>query len=198
MKTVMRKCNICQVEKPTTEFELMRVKKPNGKYWSNFRRQCRICRRAYHNKNRLDSYYEVRNNNFSWRWNQLKMTAKKQGVVNHFTQQQLKDFWRDNPTCYISGKNIWDHMTTYKTAYFLDRIGKVEHGGDGKKGGDYHPDNVRTCLIEYNRLRGLWDVSPQEMVLFIFCLKIYWKLERLKNKVITAFNKLKIFFKRGV
>lgn len=96
-----------------------------------------------------------------YRFKSLKDNARKVGGTN-LTSEELRNII-DNEKCYISGIALKDAAIYQKVSYFLDRIGKIENGGDGISGGNYNKDNVLPALFAFNQLREALKLTPEEM-----------------------------------
>ncbi len=118
-----------------------------------------------------------------YRFKSLNDVSKREGVNLEIDEQDLKEFLQGEK-CYITGIPLKEHLSNTSCAYYLDRVGKKEFGGDGLKGGDYHPDNVLPCIFKFNEAREILGLSPKEMKLLFLPI-------RAKNKIKNMFNKIK-------
>lgn len=126
--------------------------------------------------------------NFGWRYRELKSCSKEFGVNCYITLDQLKEIL-ENESCYLTGIKLSEHLHQTKSAYYLDRIGKKEYGGDGKRGGDYILGNVRPCIFKLNELRDKLDLTDKQAQMLFFPAKIFIKAK----KVIEKIKKWKLF-----
>lgn len=114
-----------------------------------------------------------------------KSTAKSQGVKWLITLPQFESLFK-NPYDFYDGKRL----TFGKSAYRLDRIGKTQFGGDGKRGGDYHIDNVVICHFKHNFSRDKMDLSVADYKkLIVGYLK--FKKQKKANKNYIKYMRLK-------
>lgn len=95
-----------------------------------------------------------RNGKMATAYLRLLEAAKKDGVKCLITRDQFEHLFQ-KPYDYYDGKRV----SFGKCAYRLDRIGLPQFGGDGKKGGDYHIDNVVIAHFKHNRKRELMDLT---------------------------------------
>lgn len=95
----------------------------------------------------------------------LKSSLNNKQYNCDITEDQMKDIL-NNGRCYISGIKISIASTIQLQSHFLDRIGNIEDGGDGKHGGNYTINNVRPSLFFFNQSRermGLTDIEMEKL-----------------------------------
>lgn len=117
----------------------------------------------------------------------LQEKARIDGVKNHITKEELEHILQTR-FCYLTGIKISEHLEETSKAYYLDRIGKKEHGGNGLGGGDYHLDNVLPCLFSANSAREKLGLTTTQMKYLFLPAKVYFKTK-------SIYNKIKKFFK---
>lgn len=120
--------------------------------------------------------------NFKVRLNQMKKLAKECNVNCLITEDELRHILH-NEKCYLTGIKISEDLINHKFAYYLDRIGKKEFGGDGKKGGDYVLGNVRPCIFKVNRIRDTLDITSTQAKILFYPARIYVGLNNIVNKI---------------
>lgn len=152
----------------------------NKKIWENRKNDPKFIENR---KKRQIAYYNRNKGSIAYRFSTLKTMAKEDGVNNHITKDQLENLLNTS-YCYITGIKLSDHLKDTSKAYYLDRIGKPEFGGNGLGGGDYHIDNVLPCIFKFNYAREILGFTPEQMKLLFIPLKLVIKYKTIKNKVL--------------
>ena len=169
-------------EKETRSYNNKKIYRQKKKDDPHFKLKARErYRRFYNNMNTC--------NNFNYRFNDLKSVSKRENVNLSITLDELKHILL-NEKCYLTGIKISEHLKQTKVAYYLDRIGKKEYGGDGKRGGDYCIDNVRPCIFKTNELRDVLNITDKQAVLLFYPYRLYIKANNTINKIKDFFKNL--------
>lgn len=113
-----------------------------------------VDRDAYNKKQNYPKQHRRRRGKMSYAYLKLQEMAKRDGVKCLITKDQFEALFQ-KPYDYYDGKKI----TFGKKAYRLDRIGLPQFGGDGKRGGDYHIDNVVIAHVSHNFRRDKMDLT---------------------------------------
>jgi hypothetical protein len=96
------------------------------------------------------------------RFKNLQEKAREKKIKNNISKDLLNKLIQSEK-CYVSGIKISQVSPFFPYAYFLDRIGLPEFGGNGKKGGDYDLKNIRVVSPIFNLIREQFHLSHEEM-----------------------------------
>lgn len=137
-----------------------------------------------YNKEYKKQYKEdiKQNDPFRLRFYDLLKKAKEENVKCEITKEELEQKLIQS-SCYLTGKSIAEDIQKTTYAYYLDRIGKKEYGGNGIGGGDYVWGNVEVCIFSANEMRGILGLSSKKAKLLFFPARIYWNTEKFIKKI---------------